>query len=389
MKTNNYFQFNLETNNRTISVPVKNLSKKQEMILSKLDQNDAFSYLMSFLPKHKKINTVKTLGYTKSSQKLDLLANRHKNHYLNVLRNQCRADNAKVPVSNAFHFGIEIECYMSYKSVDVYYSSGSSECSDCEGSGRLTYTHRDSGAETESECQTCCGTGENENDDNDSNSSEDEAIGEVAKLIKNAGIKGCHVKSDGSIETPDNSDYFGVEIAVLTTDFKNLEKLCALLKSLGAQINASCGLHVHLDARKMVDDKNQLSATSLANLNNSQLVLFRMLPKSRSTSSFCKKGYSYSNRYSAINLTSLSKFNTVEIRMHSGTIDFTKIVNWAMILRSIFFHDVKSETEFTSVTELCKFFGLDKDLKKYMLSRQNKFTGDIDVTNDSESEMAA
>ena len=69
MKTKeNYFQFNLETNNRTISIPVKNLSKKQELILSKLTERDALSYLLSFLPKREKIDTVKTLGYTRSNR---------------------------------------------------------------------------------------------------------------------------------------------------------------------------------------------------------------------------------------------------------------------------------------------------------------------------------
>lgn len=389
MKTNNYFQFNLETSNRTISVPVKNLSKKQELILSKLDERDAFSYLLSFLPKHKKIDTVKTLGYIKSRyQKEDNLANRQKNHFLNVLRDQCRADNPKKPISNDFHFGIEIECYMSYESVDVSYSSGSSECSDCEGSGTMTFVNRSTGYETEAECQSCCGSGECDSDE-DNNNSEDEAISEVARLIKNAGIKGCHVKGDSSIDTPDNSEYFGCEIAVLTSDFKNLEKLCKFLSDYGAKINSSCGLHVHLDARKMINDKTKLSDTALNNLNNTQDVLFSMLPKSRAKSNYCKKGYSYSDRYHAINCTAISKFNTVEIRMHSGTTDFDKIKNWCMILKTIFFHGIKSEIEFTSITEVCKFFGLSKDLKKYMLSRKNKFTGRVDETNNCENEMAA
>jgi hypothetical protein len=114
-----------------------------------------------------------------------------------------------------------------------------------------------------------------------------------------------------------------------------------------------------------------------------------MLPKSRSKSNYCKKGYSYDNRYSAINCTSISKFSTVEIRMHSGTTDFDKIKNWCTILKTIFFHGVKSEAEMTSITEVCKFFGLSKELKKYMLARKNKFTGQIDETNNCENEMAA
>jgi hypothetical protein len=75
--------------------------------------------------------------------------------------------------------------------------------------------------------------------------------------------------------------------------------------------------------------------------------------------------------------------------MHSGTTDFDKIKNWCTILKTIFFHGVKSEAEMTSITEVCKFFGLSKELKKYMLARKNKFTGQIDETNNCENEMAA
>ena len=205
-------------------------------------------------------------SYTRSNryQIVDVLASRSKNHFLNVFSDQCRADRPKKPISGDFHFGIEIECYMAYSSVDVSYSSGSSECPDCEGSGTLTATHRNTGQETEMDCDTCEGSGEVERDD-DSDNSQNEAISEVARLIKNAGIKGCHVKSDGSIETPDNSEYFGLEIAILTSDFKNLEKLCKFLKDYDAQINSSCGLHVHLDARKMVNEVNKLSDTPLLN----------------------------------------------------------------------------------------------------------------------------
>lgn len=388
--TGNFIQIGSDLGSQFISLP--KLSSSQSYLYKNLKDNEKLAYILSFVGLNKKrVNYVSSFRGTLDSVKDDALASRSRpNRYYNLQLDRFAADKDVKPVTKAFHLGIEIECFIPYSSVDINpddYGSGSSgmvECYCCEGTGNISMTHRQSGQELEADCSNCEGTGEVESDDDDSDneSAQDAGINAVQELIKKAKIKGCHVKNDSSID--EKSDTFACEISILTTDYVNLEKLCNLLKELGAMVNTSCGLHVHLDARNLTNEQKE---TRSFNLENSLNVLFKMLPKSRSKSTYCKKQRSTSDRYSAINMTALDKFGTIEIRMHSGTTDFDKIKNWCEILKAIYFSGNEPiYKQHTSVTSLCNFFNISYELKKYMTFRTKKFK---DITNDANTELAA
>lgn len=113
-----------------------------------------------------------------------------------------------------------------------------------------------------------------------------------------------------------------------------VKRVCKILQDSEAKVNASCGLHVHLDMR------NREPSKAYANLVLTQPLLFRLVTKGRKRSGYCdevSQGTSFESmthggRYHTINASAYEKFKTIEVRMHHGTIDGEKIVNWICLL---------------------------------------------------------
>ena len=53
-----------------------------------------------------------------------------------------------------------------------------------------------------------------------------------------------------------------------------------------------------------------------------------LVPASRRANDFCKFGVSEGHRYHAVNFTAFAKYQTLEVRLHSGTTDYTKVLAW-------------------------------------------------------------
>lgn len=362
-----------------IYLNLNNLDNKKIYKLNTLKPMDKLKYIMSLAGVKSEVKT------NKKNFNEDPLEDR-KNHFLNLLKKRCDTTQFKKPLTKDFHFGIEIECFISKDNFDVESSTGGYvECHDCSGSGELTYTHHDSGSEIEGDCPHC----ENgqyydedyENDDNSSNH-----IEALQKYLKNKGITGLHVKDDGSID-PEDNDFFTVEIACLTTDFKNLEKLCRALVELEAKVNTSCGLHVHLDMR---NKSNAQIEVIQHNLNKSLNILFAVVPKSRRTSNYCQKRVA-TEKYSAFNTGHLDTYGTIECRLHSGSTDFEKIKNWCLVLKSIVDRSTKVTRKIKYPNDFKHAFLLQDVLTDWLQNRYSKFTGEIDPSeslNFEESEAS-
>jgi hypothetical protein len=190
-------------------------------------------------------------------------------------------------------------------------------------------------------------------------------------------IKGAQIKSDGSI-SPD-SDYTGIEITVVIPrdNIRDLEKVCEWLKLKKARVNQSCGLHVHLDFRHRTN--LQQAATRLY---NALPYISRLVPETRRTNRYCRLEKNSiegdGDRYAAINLQAFNKFKTLEVRLHSGTCNFSKITSWCMILSNIMdnekFSKAQSDTSIDKFIELLEF--KSDDLNYYIYERYKKFNGD-------------
>ena len=132
-----------------------------------------------------------------------------------------------------------------------------------------------------------------------------------------------------------------------------LEQVLAVLNSLGAKVDRTCGIHLHHD----VADYTAANFISLHNLYYSyQEGINSILPKSRRTSSrntYCK-GLNFSDlsicqnapsikaianeiysRYFVLNSQSYIKYGTIEFRQHSGSIDFQKIEAWVVLTHTM------------------------------------------------------
>jgi len=135
-----------------------------------------------------------------------------------------------------------------------------------------------------------------------------------------------------------------------------IEKVCSALKSAGAKVNKSCGLHVHVDAR---DLKNAEIARVIFNYAKNERVFDSLQPESRRNNintycgsvtkilsrldtqsakeSFTRNPFKLYNsvlctRYVKVNLEAYTRHSTVEFRQHSGTIESSKITNWVVLL---------------------------------------------------------
>jgi hypothetical protein len=205
------------------------------------------------------------------------------------------------------------------------------------------------------------------------------------------------VKNDGSIQArrqvsddddsdgePDG-DYVGKEIVVTFISFDTLKSVCDILLQHGAFVNKSCGLHVHFDMRQFT---NKRSITVLGQRLAKCVPAFKlMLPTSRRDNHYCQAAISFgNNRYAAINLTSFKKHGTLEIRLHSGTIDSTKIINWinicsaAMQCKELSKRDA---TDITGIEELIYKLKLQGSLASYVKERYNKFNPQVLSTNNA------
>lgn len=156
----------------------------------------------------------------------------------------------------------------------------------------------------------------------------------IAKALQDAGLgRYVHVGTDSSC---------GFEVRVLLDDnnfVEPLTKICTVLRGIGFSTDIRCGGHVHLDMR------NRDVKKCYANLFKVQQVLRNLLPKDRKYNRFCLKNNSDSfdkhmaGRYSAINTDSYSKYKTLEIRMHQGTLDEKKLISWIKLLLKIVNYD--------------------------------------------------
>jgi hypothetical protein len=106
-----------------------------------------------------------------------------------------------------------------------------------------------------------------------------------------------------------------------------LYKVCQSLR--GHVVNKSCGMHVHLDCRGKAENE----VWALAKKVDAWLYALReLVPESRRDNQYCKFGISRTDRYRAVNFMSFREHGTLEVRLHSGTVDYTKIISWIRLL---------------------------------------------------------
>lgn len=206
------------------------------------------------------------------------------------------------------------------------------------------------------------------------------SIATMKQLIADKDIKLKNIKcgSDGSVKAPQGNYTYEFRLITDVNTFDSLKNLCSFLTLIKAKVNASCGLHIHLDMR----ERKELPAGIVQRLKDALPLLKAMVPQGRVNDFYCGHDISsnaQSNaRYSKINTTAFSKHGTIEIRLHSGTTDFTKISNWVKVCHSIAFskcHHFSSD----KASQYAEKLNWSKELLEYVTARIEKFKNQSEV----------
>lgn len=359
------------------------LNARQKLHLASLSKKDQLKYLMTFLgvPSRLCVSRFEAVSqenlgvkmpkiYTQKGELLNFWARKNRELY--------NVTSEKKPDSSGEWYGVEIECMLNKNDFD---GNGSGEC---DGSCRESC-----------ECSLCshCGSVAEEYDcncecDDDCGGNGSDYISGVQDALRKLMIKNIQVVSDGSLN--DSRTQFGVEIKVLfkLDNTRNLEQVCEFLRKHDASVDTSCGLHVHVDSRNLKTDAEKQQAAS--KYAYAMELLEKMLPESRLENRYCLKGASFSNRYHQVNATALEKYGSIEIRAHSGTVNFTKILNWVKILDAV---KKVTSVDPRSTYKFCNSIKLNDELRSYMVERISKFSpdfqGDVSESKDFEESEAA
>jgi hypothetical protein len=158
------------------------------------------------------------------------------------------------------------------------------------------------------------------------------------------------------------------------SSFKQITKICKILREKGMNVDRTCGLHIHLSrtggftagqtatvyrryehfeeqidefmSRSRRQSVNQycraLSGRLFTKTNIGRHFNFETIRDSvprhqsdhyhRQEATNALMRLTHYDRYYKVNLQSLSQYGTIEFRQHSGTIDKHKIINWAKFL---------------------------------------------------------
>jgi hypothetical protein len=122
-----------------------------------------------------------------------------------------------------------------------------------------------------------------------------------------------------------------------------IRQFCRLANNAAWQVDKCCGFHLHIDVTGQTVES--VKRVALAYLLTEQ-VWHSFVPDSRRDNQYCKSiawdwerlttvdnGFydlaELSDRYHWLNLCSLIRHHTIEIRLHSSTLDAEKVCNWA------------------------------------------------------------
>lgn len=223
-------------------------------------------------------------------------------------------------------------------------------------------------------------------------------------------------KYDGSID--EGKEFYS---PILQGDIGYLEvkKFCDVVGL--HHISSKAGFHLHIDARDMTYKEIRRVWLTYRII---EVYIFLILPHSRRQNSYCKKSQmpiadikkiksqadfirlwrseknSNGIRYLGLNLSAYFDHKTIELRYHSGTSDFEKIINWIKLNLAIVDFALKrsvrkicslesaiqmTESELflgkeqgsAKIAAIFSYFSDDKGLLTYIEKRYNKFIANV------------
>lgn len=169
---------------------------------------------------------------------------------------------------------------------------------------------------------------------------------------------------------------------------EQLKKVCIALNKIGAKINKSCGLHIHLGVSDYDTDNFKNLLKSYINVENE---VDKMMPATRrgNTNKYCRSmkmnktailmkrkideatgienladSVFSGGRYFKVNIQCYRRQKTIEFRQHSGSVQYSKIKNWILICARMVDY-AKKIGEFDNLNTI-----LNESLQEYVSDRQ-------------------
>jgi hypothetical protein len=150
------------------------------------------------------------------------------------------------------------------------------------------------------------------------------------------------IHGDGSIRPPMGCD--GNEFASHPFNgdhlFKTMQDSTSYLKGKKAEVNASCGMHMHFGATDQTPEQQRNIMEWWPVL---EPLFAGMVDSRRRSNEYCqmvskaRNQYDrYSSRYKALNTEALGEHGTFEVRLHHGTLDADELVGWAQTMLGFF-----------------------------------------------------
>lgn len=159
-------------------------------------------------------------------------------------------------------------------------------------------------------------------------------------------LEGWVVKTDGSCGRTGAGVELNSPILKSIDDLRQVIRVCAMLRRLGFKTTERCGLHVHVDVRKLTSAQRDTFIRFFVHWENA----IYLLDPSRRNSSYCRplepeivsniaagQGWnSWSCRYRWMNGRAFSEHGTVEFRIMEGTLDDAHILGWVSFLLYVY-----------------------------------------------------
>jgi hypothetical protein len=174
---------------------------------------------------------------------------------------------------------------------------------------------------------------------------------------RDANINEWKITTDGSVSSTNTGCGSGLELVspILTgkKGYKELKVAIDALKSAGARVNVTCGIHVHLDMRT---ESNKMVAEFAGIYFGIQTQLEWLVSKSRrgGRNNYCSPMRRSSlsqiqdtlfvgdtrsefnlSRYNHFNIMSILKHGTVELRMMNGSVNSKKVTAWVQLQQAL------------------------------------------------------
>lgn len=190
--------------------------------------------------------------------------------------------------------------------------------------------------------------------------------------------------SDGSICGGNSCEI----VSPVLKSLDSLKTVCEVINEAGAQVNRTCGLHVHLGAEKFTPEQWRRIVLNYAAIER---IIDSFMAPSRRNNRYCQglssvaRGLSEPvssiseiqdtfgrDRYYKVNVMAYNSHRTIEFRQHQGTTEYEKISNWIGFLTSFVSYSLTHD-EIMSATTIDDLPFLSRSLKDYYKGRKEQF----------------